>query len=137
MVKEIWASLPVKDVSKTKEFFTKLGFAFNSEHDTEHSRCMIVGVKNFVVMFFSDSVFKGFTQNGLPDTKTTEVLFSFDAESREEVDEMAKKVRSAGGTVWGEPGENQGWMYGFGFSDPDGHRWNMLHMDFSKMPGSK
>jgi predicted lactoylglutathione lyase len=61
-------------------------------------------------------------------------LFSFDAESREEVDEMAKKVKAAGGTLYAEPAENQGWMYGFAFVDPDGHRWNMLYMDMSKMP---
>ena len=27
-----------------------------------------------------------------------------------------------------------GWMYGFGFCDIDGHRWNVLYMDMSKMP---
>jgi uncharacterized protein len=25
-------------------------------------------------------------------------------------------------------------MYGCGFSDPDGHRWNPLFMDMSKLP---
>jgi len=24
-------------------------------------------------------------------------------------------------------------MYGCGFTDPDGHRWNALYMDMSKM----
>lgn len=61
-------------------------------------------------------------------------MISFDAESREEVDEMAAKVRAAGGTIFGEPGEIRGWMYGFGFADLDGHRWNMVFMDFSKLP---
>lgn len=134
MIKEIWINLPVKDVKKSKEFFTDIGFAFNTQRDTETSACMIVGNKDLVVMLFSEQVFKGFTQNGLPDARTTEVLFSFDAESREEVDELAKKVEKAGGSVWGKPSENMGWLYGFGFSDPDGHRWNMLHMDFSKRP---
>ncbi|MDF2859634.1 MAG: hypothetical protein K0Q87_5485, partial [Neobacillus sp.] len=27
-----------------------------------------------------------------------------------------------------------GWMYGCGVADPDGHRWNVLFMDMSKMP---
>jgi predicted lactoylglutathione lyase len=52
------------------------------------------------------------------------------------VDELAETAKAAGGTVYAEPGENQGWMYGCGFSDPDGHRWNVLYMDMSKMPGS-
>jgi predicted lactoylglutathione lyase len=66
--------------------------------------------------------------------KGSEVLFSFDAESREEVDALAKKVEHAGGDIYGQPSETQGWMYGFAFADPDGHRWNMLYMDMSKMP---
>jgi predicted lactoylglutathione lyase len=45
--------------------------------------------------------------------KSTEVLLSFDAESRQEVDELAKKVTAAGGKVFAQPGENQGWMYAF------------------------
>ena len=62
------------------------------------------------------------------------MMISFDAESREEVDEMARKVFEAGGNIFGEPAEIQGWMYGFAFTDLDGHRWNQLYMDFSKMP---
>jgi len=62
-------------------------------------------------------------------------LISIDAESREEVDEWAKKVTAAGGNVFAQPAENQGWMYGCAFADLDGHRWNVLYMDMSKMPG--
>ncbi|HEY0029285.1 MAG TPA: VOC family protein, partial [Bacteroidia bacterium] len=86
-------------------------------------------------MLFAEAIFKGFTRAGIADTKQgSEVLFSFDAESREEVDEMAKRVEAAGGTIFGKPSDVQGWMYGCGFTDPDGHRWNVLHMDMSKMP---
>lgn len=136
MTKELWINLPVKDVKKSKEFFTKLGFAFTSKYgNTEHSACFTVGTKDIVFMLFEENMFKGFTRNNLTDTKkSTEVLFSFDAESREEVDELAKKAETAGGIVFGKPGENQGWMYGCGFSDLDGHRWNVLYMDMSKMP---
>jgi len=63
----------------------------------------------------------------------TEVLISIDAESKEEVDELLQKVVSAGGTIYGEP-HDQGWMYGAGFVDLDGHRWNVLYMDMSSMP---
>ncbi len=136
MTKEIWVNLPVKDISKSKEFFTKLGFAFNTQYgNTADSACMVIGDQNLAVMLFTKAIFKTFTQNEISDTKQgTEVLFSFSAESREEVDEMAKKVEEAGGTIYGKPGDNQGWMYGFGFADLDGHHWNMLYMDMSKMP---
>ena len=80
---------------------------------------------------------RNFTQNEIADTKKgTEVLINIDAQSKEEVDEMAKIVRKAGGRIFAEPGESQGWMYAFGFEDLDGHRWSMLYMDMSKMPNA-
>lgn len=135
MINELWINLPVKDVKRSKEFFTALGFAFSERGESEHSVCLLVGTKNISVMLFEQSVFRSFTRAGLADTaQGSEVLFSFDAGSREEVDQMATKVRSAGGQIFSEPQENQGWMYGFAFLDPDGHRWNMLYMDPGKMP---
>lgn len=134
MTKQIWLNLPVKDVAKAKDFFWKIGFSFNEQHDTPSSTCMVVGESHFVVMLFEESLFTGFSQNKLTDTQSSsEVLLSIDAESVLEVDELAKKVQNAGGTVFSPPAESQGWMYGFGFADLDGHRWNVLYMDFSKL----
>ena len=136
MTKELWLNLPVKDITKSKEFFTKLGFAFNEEHGNgDEMACLIVGSKNVAVMLFTETMFKGFTRHELADTTlVSEMLISFDAESRDEVDDLAKKVATAGGIVFSEPAEIQGWMYGCGFADLDGHRWNVLFMDMSQMP---
>lgn len=136
MTKEIWINLPVKNVKRSKEFFTAIGFRLNTQYgNSDTSASLIVGSKNVVVMLFEDATFEGFTSSKVADTKQfAEVLFSIDAESREEVDELAKKAAAAGGVVFGQPGEKDGWMYGCAFSDPDGHRWNVLYMDMSKMP---
>lgn len=135
MTKQIWLNLPVKDAMKSKEFFSKIGFSFIEERTSPDSACMLVGESNFVVMLFAETMFQNFIQHPITDTKkSSEFLISIDAESREEVDAIAQKAKEAGGTVYAEPGENQGWMYGCGFSDLDGHRWNVLYMDFSKMP---
>lgn len=135
MTKQVWLNLPVKDALKSKEFFTQLGFTFLEERTTEHSACMLLGETNFVVMLFAEEMFKNFIGHPITDTnQSSEFLISIDAESREEVDQLAAKAKQAGGTVYGEPSENQGWMYGCGFCDLDGHRWNVLYMDFSKMP---
>lgn len=134
MTKEIWINLPVKDLKRSKEFFTTLGFSFNAGGETEHSAGLIIGSRNIVIMLFQEAIFKSFIHSNVTDaSQSNEVLFSFDAESRGEVDAMAVKVKEAGGKVYSEPMENQGWMYGFAFIDLDGHRWNMLHMDMSKM----
>ena len=134
--KEIWINLPVKDVEKSKEFYKAIGFVHNTTHgDTKDSACFLIGEKNNVLMLFQEDVFKNFTKNQLTDTsQSSEVLLSFDAETRSEVDDMAIKAETAGGKLFSKPEEIQGWMYGCGFSDIDGHRWNMLHMDNNKMP---
>jgi predicted lactoylglutathione lyase len=132
MTKQMWINLPVKDLNKSKEFFSHLGFSVNGNSDQMR---VVIGDKNSAVMLFPESTLKTFTKHEIVDTKEAiEVIFSIDAESREEVDEMAKKAVVAGGTLFAEPGENQGWMYGCGFADLDGHRWNVLYMDMSKMP---
>ncbi len=134
MTKQIWLNLPVKNIEKSKQFFSSIGFLFNEEYSNEHSACMLVGDKNFVVMLFEESLFGTIIQNKITDTQThSEMLISIDAENRNEVEQLAQKVEEAGGVVFAKPAENQGWMYGCGFLDLDGHRWNVLFMDYSKL----
>lgn len=136
MTKEIWLNLPVKDVGRSKEFFSRIGFTLNAQHTNGEMACFEIGEKKMTVLFFEEKTFKGFTKSEISDTKTgSEVLISFDAGNREAVDETARNVFEAGGTVFSEPAEIQGWMYGFAFADLDGHRWNQVYMDFSRMPG--
>lgn len=135
MTKDLWVNLPVKDVKKSKEFFTSIGFTPEESHETADMACVKVGEKNIAVLLFAEETLKGFMKNEISDTQAgSEMMISFDAESREEIDEMARKVFEAGGRIFAEPAEIQGWMYGFAFADLDGHRWNQIFMDFSKMP---
>ena len=134
MTKQLWLNLPVKDVEKSKKFFSELGFTFNTEHGNSPVSASLVIGKN-VVMLFDENIFKSFINTNVTNTSATnEILISIDAESKEEVDAFAEKIKNAGGTIYASPAEKDGWMYGFGFTDLDGHRWNMLYMDMSKMP---
>jgi predicted lactoylglutathione lyase len=136
MTKQFWLNLPVKNIQRSKEFFTRLGFGFNTQHgDTEHSAGLVMGEKGVVVMLFEETMFKNFLCDPTATlSPSTEVLLSIDAESKEEVDELAAKAVAAGGTSPHKPGEMKGWMYGCVFTDLDGHKWNVLYMDMSKMP---
>jgi len=136
MTREIWLNLPVKEVARATEFFRQIGFTFNTKYgNSEVSASLELGEKGIIVMLFREDVFKGFTNHPVSDAQAAaELLISFDAGSPAEVDEMAKKVLAAGGNVFGKPQEMQGWMYGCAFADLDGHRWNMVYMDWSKMP---
>jgi uncharacterized protein len=137
--KSIWLNLPVKDVAKSRQFFKAIGFKPNPMHENNpNAASFLIGEHNFVLMLFRYEVFKGFIMHEIADTqKGNEVLINIDAQSREEVDQMAQAVLKAGGKVFAAPGESQGWMYAFGFEDLDGHRWNMLYMDISKNPAVK
>ena len=133
MVKQIFVNLPVKDLNKTIEFFTKLGFKFNPKFTDENSTCMIIG-ENIFAMLLVEKFFKTFIKKEIADAKkTTEVLLAIAVDNRKEVDEMMKKVLAAGGK---EPREAQdhGWMYVRDFEDLDGHIWEVFFMDESKMP---
>jgi predicted lactoylglutathione lyase len=137
MAKDIWLNLPVKDLARSIEFFTAIGFARNpGPGNSEHSASFTISDKKVVLMLFAQDVFSGFTRNALADTgQGTEVLFSLGADSKDHVDDLAKRAKAAGGTVFGEPRESNRFMYGCGFCDPDGHRWNVLFMDAAKMAG--
>jgi predicted lactoylglutathione lyase len=50
MTTKIFVNLPVKDLGKTVEFFTKLGFKFNPQFTDENATCMIIGDDIFVML---------------------------------------------------------------------------------------
>ena len=135
MHNEFWINLASKDLAKSREFYTRLGFEINEKHTDAGIVSMFTGNKKVVLNLFPAAVFEGFSKATVNAADTAEVLFSLGADSRGEVDAMAVKAVEAGGILYGKPGEKDGWMYGCGFIDPDGHRWNVLFMDLSKIPG--
>ena len=133
MAKKIFVNLPVKDLDKSIEFFTKLGFDFNPKFTDKNATCMIIG-ENIFAMLLVENFFKTFIKKDISDTKkTTEVLLGLSAENREEVDEMINNVIKAGGKE-SKPPQDQGWMYGRSFEDIDGHIWEVFYMDESEIP---
>ena len=128
MATKIFVNLPVKDLAKTMDFFTALGFGFNPQFTNEKAACMIIG-EDIFIMLLREEFFKSFIKKEIADaTKTTEAIICLSANSREGVDEMVAKAVAAGGT---SPNEKQdhGFMYGHGFQDPDGHLWELMWMD--------
>lgn len=136
MITNIFVNLPVKDLNKTVEFFTKLGFAFNPQFTDENATCMIVG-ENMFVMLLVEKYFKTFTKKEITDTtKNTEAIVALSAQSKEEVDQVIKKVIDAGGSEPRDP-QDYGWMYGRSFEDINGHLWEIFYMDESAMKMDK
>lgn len=130
MATQIFVNLPVKDLNKSVEFFTKLGYEFNSRFTDENATCMIVS-ENIFVMLLVEKFFKTFTPKEICDTaKSAEVLVALSFESRAEVDAMVAKAIAAGGNTYKEP-QDHGFMYQHGFQDLDGHIWEIFFMEES------
>lgn len=128
MAKQIFVNLPVKDLNRSKEFFTALGFSINPQFTDDKAACVVMG-ENIYAMLLTEPFFKTFTRKEIADaTKTTEVLIALDAESREAVDDMVRRAVDAGGSLYADP-QDHGWMYQHSFADPDGHQWEVAYMD--------
>ncbi len=128
MTRQIFVNLPVKDLNKSIEFFTKLGFTFNPQFTDENATCMIVS-ENIFVMLLVEKFFKTFTPKEICDTtNSAEVLVALSFDSRAEVDEIVAKAIAAGGTTYKEPND-MGFMYQHGFQDLDGHIWEIFFME--------
>lgn len=128
MATKIFVNLPVKNLDKSIEFFTKLGFTFNPQFTDETATCMIVS-NDIFVMLLTHEKFKTFTPKEIADAKkSTEVLVCLSCESRDKVDAMVRKAVAAGGTTYSES-KDYGFMYQHGFQDPDGHIWELIYME--------
>ncbi len=126
---KLWINLPVKDILESKKFYREIGFRFNPLHEKRENMIgLLFGEQEFVVMLFLEKDFSQYSQSAIADTsKVVETMLSFNVESKEEVHAMVEKVKKAGGKIFSKPQE-LGNMYGAGFIDPDGHRWNILYM---------
>ncbi|MGJ3245165.1 MAG: VOC family protein [Elainellaceae cyanobacterium] len=128
MATNIFVNLPVKNLQKSVEFFTHLGFSFNPQCTDETATCMIVS-DDIYIMLLTHEKFKTFTPNPICDaTKSTEVLVCLSRESRADVDDIVSKAVAAGGNTYSEP-QDHGFMYGHGFQDLDGHIWEVMFME--------
>jgi len=128
MARKIFVNLPVANLQRSVEFFTKLGFKFNAQFTDEKATCMIISEEGFV-MLMVEPFFQTFTQNKICDSKThTETLICLSCESRAEVDELVHKAIAAGGRH-AMPAQDHGFMYGWSFYDLEGHHWELAWMD--------
>ena len=124
----IFVNLPVKDLPASRSFFTELGFTFNADFSDGQAACMVID-QNIFVMLLAEQRFADFVTGEISDaTAATEVITSLSAESREQVDELVAQAIATGGKPW-KPAVEDGPMYGGSFQDPDGHVWELVHMD--------
>ncbi len=128
MATQIFVNLAVKDLPKSKAFFSALGYSFNLQFTNDDAACMVIS-DTIYTMLLTEPFFKGFTSKELVDAKkSTEAIVCLSAESRAAVDEIVSKAVAAGGRIYNEP-QDHGFMYCHGFEDLDGHQWEFAYMD--------
>jgi predicted lactoylglutathione lyase len=132
MATQIFVNLPVKDLEKSKAFFSALGFGFDANFTNEQGACLVIG-ENIYAMLLVEDFFRSFIKKDIADaSKTTEVINAFSVESKDKVNEIADKALAAGAFLYSEP-QDYGWMYSRAFQDLDGHLWEVMFSDPSKM----
>ncbi|WP_300599850.1 VOC family protein [Niabella sp.] len=125
----IWANLAVNDLDRTTKFYTQLGFKPNGAPNNELTS-FLVGAHSFVIHFFLKEVLRPAIKGEIADAQTAnEIIFTLSAKSRDQVDNWAKEVETAGGKIVSPPEIFGNDYYGFVFADPDGHKFNVFYME--------
>lgn len=136
MSRTILISLPVTDLNASKAFYTALGFTMNPQFSGDSGAFMVLS-ESIHVMLLNHATWRKLTARPIPPNTSSEVGFAVSCDSREAVDAMLKAASANGGTADVNPIEDDAFMYGRDFTDPDGHVWGAKWMDLSAMPPSQ
>ena len=133
MAKQIFINLAVKDLQKSMDFYTALGFTNNLQFSDNTGKCMVWS-ENIFVMILTHEKFSSFATKPIADTKSSLAgLFSLSVDRIDEVNSIMTNGLKAGGI---EPSEmkDYGFMQQRTIEDFDGHTWEIFYMDISKIP---
>lgn len=127
---KIWADYAVKDVSRSKHFYSALGFnVLEQTHDGDNFISLRIGYSDFIINLFPVERFEKSVKTRVINTdNANEVNFSISADSKDEVLEWEKALKKINAEIISPPKEmKEGWWV-MRFADPDGHRWVVLNM---------
>lgn len=126
--RKIFVNLPVRDLARSKAFFSALGFEYNPKFTDDKAACIVLSDDGYI-MLLAEPFFRGFTdKQPCPTATHTEAICALSCDSRAEVDDLVARALAAGGSKAKEPMDH-GFMYGWSFYDPDGHHWEVMWMD--------
>jgi uncharacterized protein len=125
----LFVNLAVRDLKKSAEFFTKLGFERDpASLSSEHTACMTVSDRASINLLH-ESYFRAVTENSPCDTsKQREGVFALTCQSRSAVDTLVDAAFAAGATPALAPKASDAW-YSRSFYDLDGHHWELFWLN--------
>ncbi|MCV2231429.1 VOC family protein [Paracholeplasma manati] len=125
MVTNTFLNLETKDVTLSRSFFTHIGFSINEQYSDESGICVVINDTTYLMVMNKDK-FRGFTLSETPNSfNQTEIIISFQLNSKAAVDTLLDKVKAAKGGEFGQATEND-FMYYRSFRDLDGHRFEVF-----------
>lgn len=132
MDRMIFVNLPVKDLAVSTGFYLGLGFTKNDMFSDDQCSAIVIS-DTIVVMLLTEKRFSDFVIGEVHNEPgSTEIINCLSAASRDEVDTLYARAIASGGGVW-KGLLQEGPMYGNSFADPDGHVWEVLHMDMTAL----
>jgi predicted lactoylglutathione lyase len=132
-MKQVFINLAVKDIDRSMQFYSQLGFIINPQFSDDQAKCMVWSDAIFVMIMCHEK-FKAFTKKPIADTKSSIAgLFALSVENVDKVNEVVERGLKAGGKE-PMPMIDYGFMQLRKIEDLDGHTWEIFFMDASKMP---
>ena len=124
--KKIWANLAVSDLDRTNKFYNAIGFKTNGS--SKDLTSFLAGDDNFIIHFFLKEVLSKNIPGMIDASQGNEIVFTLSVDSKADADQWAKEITAAGGTLITQPEAFGEGYYGFVFTDPDGHKFNVFYM---------
>jgi uncharacterized protein len=126
---QIFVSLPVTDLERSKAFYTAIGFTLNPLFTDHNAACIVVEQDHSAFMIMTREFFQTFTDLPIGDPAVNPSgSVSIFLDNREAVDEAIANGLAAGGAE-PHPATDYGFMYQRGLNDPDGNALEFGYMD--------
>lgn len=131
--KRIWANLGVENIKRTQEFYQTLGFNING-NPTDDLVSFFFSDDKFIIHFFEKEKLKSALEGEVADLSLgNEIIFTLQAESKEDFDTWIAEIKKAGGTIFFDSNKDRKEFYDENgyyvcvFADPDGHKFNLFY----------
>jgi predicted lactoylglutathione lyase len=125
----LFVNLPVADLDRATAFYRGLGFGVNPQFSDDTAACIVVDDGHLYLMLLTHTSWSRFTTKAIVDSSVgNEMILSISVTDRAGVDALADTALRIGGGVSAAP-QDLGFMYTRSFQDPDGHLWEVTHLD--------